>query len=88
MASVTIRLEVDPVSRRRTIVVSYQSDADALPNEHEEEHRALVRKLIDGGLVSAEEAGTIRVERASGTEASATTETPETAARKAVEQKG
>lgn len=66
MAHVTIRLELDPVSRRRTVVVSYRSDADALPSEHEEEHRAVVQKLLEGGLISGEEAGRIRVERAEG----------------------
>ena len=75
MAHVTLRLEVDPATRRRTVVVSYTSDADALPNEHEEEHRRLVEKLIEGGLVPAEDR--IRVERATG---GAVSDEPERAA--------
>jgi cell division protease FtsH len=74
MAHVTIRLDVDPTSRRRTIVVSYESDPDALPTEHEEEHRAILRKLVEGGVVSAEEAGRVQVERARGHEAGAATD--------------
>lgn len=61
MPHVTIRLEVDPTSRRRTVVVSYESDVDALPNEHEEEHKAMVKKLIEGGILA--EGDGLRVER-------------------------
>jgi hypothetical protein len=59
--SARIRLEIDPQTGRRTVVVSYESDSDALPHEHEEEHRALVQKLFEGGL--AREGDTIKVER-------------------------
>ena len=45
MAEMTIRLVVDPVSGKRSVVIGYHSDSDALPIEHEEEHRALVKKL-------------------------------------------
>lgn len=62
-ASVTIRYEVDPETGERTIVVSYQSEPDALPMEHEEEHRELVEKLVEGGLIGAAEAGEVRIER-------------------------
>jgi hypothetical protein len=87
MPHVTLRLEVDPVSRRRTVVVSYRSDPDALPMEHEEEHRALVQKLLEGGLITEEEAGHIRVER-EGSEKAQTESTEQAApARRAVETK-
>ena len=87
MANLTIRLEVDPVSRRRTIVVSYQSDPDALANEHEEDHRAIVQKLVEGGLISAEEAGSVRVERAAAGEVAAAEPARETDERRAIEQR-
>ncbi len=61
MASVTIRLEVDRVTRRRTVVVGYASDEDALPVEHEEAHRAIVRRLIEGGVISEDEGARVRV---------------------------
>jgi hypothetical protein len=61
MPSVRIRLEIDPVTRKRTVWVAYESDLDALPHEHEEEHRALVNKLFEGGLVKTGD--TVRVER-------------------------
>jgi hypothetical protein len=39
------------------------SDEDALPHEHEQQHRAIVEKLIHGGLIKASELGQIVVER-------------------------
>ena len=88
MPHVTLRLEVDPTSRRRTVVVSYRSDPDALPSEHEEEHRALVQKLLEGGLITEEEAGRIRVERAEvPPQATAESTAEPEAQRRAVERK-
>lgn len=46
----TIRLSVDPVSKKRTITIAYTSDAEALPHEHEEAHREIVEKLFEGGI--------------------------------------
>ena len=50
MADLTLRLRVDPVTGRREIVIDYISDSDALPMEHEENHRQLAEKVIEGGL--------------------------------------
>ena len=50
MASATLKLSVDPTTGRRTITISYASDADALPHEHEEAHRQVVEKLFEGGI--------------------------------------
>jgi hypothetical protein len=61
MPSARIRLEIHPQTGKRTIVIAYESDADALPHEHEEAHRALVKKLFEGDLV--EEGDAIQVER-------------------------
>lgn len=63
MPRLTIRLRCDPASGKKDIIVSYHSDADALPQEHEQQHRALVENLIDGGLLKASEVGRIVVER-------------------------
>jgi hypothetical protein len=63
MAEMTIRLFPDPTTGKKNIVISLRSDADALPHEHEQQHRALVDKLINGGLLKAEELGTITVTR-------------------------
>ena len=63
MAEMTIRLIPDPVTGKKNIVVALRSDEDALPHEHEQMHRALVEKLVNGGLLKAEEVGQIVVER-------------------------
>jgi hypothetical protein len=63
MATLTLRLETDPVTRKKNVWVKYESDADALPLEHEQEHRRLLEALLAGGTLKAEELGTFTVER-------------------------
>jgi hypothetical protein len=67
MAELTLRLIHDPSTGKRNIVVSLRSDEDALPHEHEEQHRALVNKLIEGGVLAADEVGQLIVERQADT---------------------
>ena len=63
MAIMTIRLIPDQNTGKKNIIVALRSDADALPQEHEQMHRALVDKLVHGGLLKASEVGQIVVER-------------------------
>jgi FtsH ternary system domain X3-analog len=63
MAEMTIRLTRDPETGKQNIVIKLRSDEDALPHEHEQQHRALVDKLIEGGIVKASEVGKVVVER-------------------------
>lgn len=63
MAEMTIRLQCDPLTGRKDIIVTLRSDEDLLPHEHEQRHRELVDKLIQGGLVQASEVGRVIVER-------------------------
>jgi hypothetical protein len=63
MAEMTIRLQCDPATGKKNVIVTLRSDEDALPHEHEQQHRALVDKLIEGGLVKATEIGQVIVER-------------------------
>jgi hypothetical protein len=63
MAVMTISLRRDPDTGKQNIVIKLHSDDDALPQEHEQQHRALVDKLINGGIVKANEVGKIVVER-------------------------
>lgn len=65
MAEVTIQLQIDPQSGKKNVIISYRSDEDALPVEHEEDHRRLVDQLIEGGALKAQELGQIVVERQS-----------------------
>jgi hypothetical protein len=63
MAEMTIRLRCDPATGKKDIIISLRSDEDSLPHEHEQQHKALVEKLIGKGLVQAGEIGQIIVER-------------------------
>jgi hypothetical protein len=63
MAEMTIRLQCDPATGKKNIIVSLKSDEDTLPLEHEQQHRALVEKLLERGLLNASEVGQIVVER-------------------------
>ena len=63
MAEMTIRLRVNPETGKKDIVVSLRSDDDALPHEHEQQHRQLVEKLIEGGVVDESEVGSVIVQR-------------------------
>jgi hypothetical protein len=63
MPQVTIRLRCDPVTGKKDIIISMRSDEDALPHEHEQRHRAVVEKLLEGGLLKPSELGQIIVER-------------------------
>lgn len=63
MAELILRLRVDPATGRKTVVVQYETDSDALPLEHEQEHKALVDKLIAAGALAEADRGNIVIER-------------------------
>lgn len=63
MAEMTIQLKIDPVSGKKDIIVSLRGDEDSLPHEHEQQHKALVDQLIEGGLLKATEVGNVIVQR-------------------------
>jgi hypothetical protein len=88
MAEMTIRLMPDPSTGKKNIIISLRSDDDALPHEHEQQHRALVDKLINGGLLKAEELGTVTVTREEEAKQPAPQRQPETQQRKAQQAGG
>lgn len=63
MAEMTIRLQRDPATGKQNIIIKLRSDEDALPQEHEQMHRALVDRLINGGILKADEVGNLLIER-------------------------
>lgn len=66
MATVILRLEVDPSTQKKNVIIKYESDSDALPMEHEETHKKLLEQLIAGGALKASELGHIVIEREGG----------------------
>ncbi len=81
MARMTLTLRVDPVTKRREVVIDYVSEPDALPMEHEEDHRKAVGKLF-AGKVAVSRGGPGGGDGAGQVEAEAVTE------REAVPTKG
>ena len=63
MADVTIRLVSNPKTGKREIYIDYHSDDDALPFEHEKEHRTFVEKFLGKGVLDADSMGQIHVGR-------------------------
>lgn len=63
MAEMTIRLHSDPETGKKDIIVSLEKDAELLPHEHETLHRELLERLIEGGVLTAGEAGQFVVQR-------------------------
>lgn len=66
MGDITIRFRMNVETGKKDIVVEYESDDEALPHEHERRHKEIVEKLIGQGLLAAEEAGEVKVERIRG----------------------
>ena len=71
----TIMLRRDPNTGKHNIIVKLDSESDALPIEHEQLHRALVKKLLGVGL-DPEDLGEIIVEREAEQQPSQPASTP------------
>ena len=65
MAELNIRLTYNRQTGRHDIFVDYQSDADSLPFEHEDDHRALVERLVSSTGMGEEDFGEIVIRRLS-----------------------
>jgi hypothetical protein len=85
MAEMIIMLRRDPTSGKQNIIVKLESEPDALPIEHEQEHRRLVEKLT--GL-KLEDQGELIVEREPEAQPNAPTSTPIEQERKKTGEKG
>ena len=66
MAELNIRLQIDPESGKKNLIIEYESDSDMLPMEHEEEHRRLINELVEGGVLKAEDLGKVVIQRETG----------------------
>ncbi len=59
MAEVTIRLRHNPKTGERELVVDYESEDDALPFEHERDHREMVEAVIGRPLSDLPQAASV-----------------------------
>jgi hypothetical protein len=63
MAELTITVRRLTGSASFGVRVAYQSDADTLPHEHEDEHRRLVARLFPGLRLTDDPEARVRVRR-------------------------
>jgi hypothetical protein len=64
MAEITLRLRYNLQTGRKDLFIDYHSDDDALPIEHEQDHRAIVESLLGKGVLKRDELGEVVVRRA------------------------
>ena len=50
MPEAVLTLRLNPHTGERTLIINYESDEDAMPFEHEDEHRAFVEQLLGKSL--------------------------------------
>ena len=53
----------NPKTGKRDIYIDYESEDDALPFEHEEDHRDVVEKLLGQGILDPDDIGQVKVGR-------------------------
>lgn len=63
MAEVTIRMISNPVTGKRDIYIEYESEDDALPHEHEKEHKGIIEQLLGKGILQPDDVGQVKVGR-------------------------
>ncbi|MEQ8820666.1 MAG: hypothetical protein RLY93_10500 [Sumerlaeia bacterium] len=63
MAEITIRLVYNLKSGKKDIYIDLESEPDALPIEHERDHRNVVEKLLGKGILKEDEVGEVKVSR-------------------------
>lgn len=66
MADITIKLVYNLETGKQDIYVDFVSDDDALPIEHERDHRQLIEQLIGQGILKPNDVGQIKVSRLGG----------------------
>lgn len=63
MAELNIKLIFNTLTGKKDILIDYESDKDALPIEHEMDHKMLIEKLLGKGILEANEVGEVIVSR-------------------------
>lgn len=63
MADLTIRLIYNLETGKKDIFVDFVSEDDALPIEHEQQHREVIEQLLGKGILEADEVGDVNISR-------------------------
>jgi hypothetical protein len=71
-----IHLRYNLKTGKKDILVDFVSEEDALPIEHEKQHREIMARLLGAGVLRPEEAGDLVVRRLTPQEMAANQQTP------------
>ncbi|MEE2925210.1 MAG: hypothetical protein VX619_10560 [bacterium] len=63
MAELILKLRRNVETGKQDLYIDYESAGDSLPFEHEEEHRDMVRRVIEELNIDTEDLGNIYIER-------------------------
>lgn len=63
MAEITVKMIFNLETGKKDIWIDYESDEDALPIEHEQDHSHIVKQLLGQGILTQEEVGDVVVRR-------------------------
>ena len=63
MPQVTLTLKRNKETNKQDLFIDYESEGDALPFEHEEDHKRLVQKILENTDLDPSEIGNIHVDR-------------------------
>ena len=66
MSDITIKLIYNVETGKQDIYVDFVSDDDALPIEHERDHKQLIEQLVGRGALKPDDVGQIKVSRLRG----------------------
>lgn len=63
MAEITVKMIFNLETGKKDIWIDYESDEDALPIEHEQDHSHIVEQLLGKGILTPDEVGDVVVRR-------------------------
>lgn len=63
MAEVTIKLIYNLNTGKQDILIDFVSDEDALPFEHERDHRSIIEALLGQGILNPDSVGEVVINR-------------------------
>jgi len=86
MSEIMIKLVYNLKSGKKDVFIDFVSDIDALPIEHERDHKRLVQDLLGRGVLTPDELGEVAVRRVTTTLSAQRQEAPIEAPKTQAEQ--
>ncbi|MCO4781112.1 MAG: hypothetical protein KC646_02215 [Candidatus Cloacimonetes bacterium] len=63
MSKITLTLKKNTTNGKQELLIDYESDGDALPFEHEEDHKELVNKILESNGLNLSDIDGIQLNR-------------------------